>query len=80
MGNGAKRFGLAFDFNGETGSNLEPGVNLSQFTLVAGPRYTIWKDKKKSHGANLYGEVLGGCVHAFDSVFPTSTTKFWTRT
>jgi hypothetical protein len=74
LGDGAKRWGIAFDVNGETISNIQPGVNLSQFTVVAGPRYTLWQDKKKAHGANLYGEVLGGYVHAFNSVFPTSTT------
>jgi outer membrane protein OmpA-like peptidoglycan-associated protein len=74
LGEKASNLGLAFDFNGETASNIKPGVDLNQFTFVAGPRYTLWKDKSKSHGANLYGEVLGGYVHAYNSVFPTSTT------
>jgi outer membrane protein OmpA-like peptidoglycan-associated protein len=74
LGEGARRWGLAFDLNGETASNIEPGVNLSQFTFVAGPRYTIWQNKSKPHGANLYGEVLGGYLHAFNSVFPATST------
>lgn len=74
LGEKAPNLGLAFDFNGESASNIKPGVDLNQFTFVAGPRYTLWKDKSKSHGANLYGEVLGGYVHAYNSVFPTSTT------
>ena len=73
LGDGARRWGLAFDLNGESKSNIEPGVNLSQFTIVAGPRYTLWQQKSKPHGANIYGEVLGGYVHAFNSIFPTST-------
>ena len=71
LGPKAKNFGLAFDINGETASNIKPSVNLSQFTVAAGPRYTLWKDKSKSHGANLFSEVLIGYVHAFNSVFPT---------
>jgi hypothetical protein len=74
LGEKAPNLGLAFDFNGEAASNIKPGVDLNQFTFVAGPRYTLWKDKSKSHGANLYGEALGGYVHAYNSVFPTSTT------
>ena len=70
LGDKAKNWGLAFDVSGETASNIKPGVNLSQFTIAAGPRYTIWQDRKKPHGANLYGEVLGGYLHAFNSVFP----------
>jgi outer membrane protein OmpA-like peptidoglycan-associated protein len=70
LGDGAKRWGLAFDANGETASNIKPGVNLSQFTVVAGPRYTLWKDASKPHGASLYAEALGGYLHAFNSVFP----------
>ena len=74
LGEKLPNLGLAFDFNGETASDIKPGVDLNQFTFVAGPRYTIWKDKSKSHGANLYGEVLGGYVHAYDSVFPSRAT------
>jgi outer membrane protein OmpA-like peptidoglycan-associated protein len=74
LGSKAKNLGLAFDINGETASSIQPGVDLSQFTFVVGPRYTLWQDKKKAHGAKLYGEVLGGYVHAFKSVFPGSAT------
>jgi outer membrane protein OmpA-like peptidoglycan-associated protein len=70
LGGKASNLGLAFDISGETASNIKPGVNLSQFTFVAGPRYQLWKEKSKPHGANLYGEVLGGYAHAFNSVFP----------
>lgn len=74
LGDGARRWGLAFDLDGETASNIKPGVNLSQFTIVAGPRYMLWQDKSKHHGANLYSEVLGGYLHAFNSVFPATPT------
>lgn len=73
LGDKVKNLGVAFDINGETASNIKPGVNLSQFTLAAGPRYTLWKGTPKSHPANLFGQALGGYVHAFNGVFPTSS-------
>ena len=76
LGGRVKNLGLAFDFNGEAASNIEPGVNLSQLTVVAGPRFRLWQGagNAKRPGANIYAEGLGGFVHAYDSVFPHSTT------
>lgn len=62
-----KGFGLAVDVNGESAQAVKPGVNLSQISFVAGPRYTM----RFSRGS-LYAESLFGMVHAFNSVFPLS--------
>ena len=73
LGPKAYNLGLAFDFNGETVSNIRPGVNLSQVSFVAGPRYTLWSYKAPGRlsGINVYGQGLVGFVNAFNSVFPT---------
>jgi hypothetical protein len=63
-----KGLGLAVDVNGESAQAIEPGVNLSQITFVAGPRYT----RKRGHVSG-YAETLFGVVHAFDSVFPNAS-------
>jgi len=60
-----KGFGLAIDVNGESAQDVKPGINLSQISFVAGPRYTL----RLSRGS-LYAESLYGMVHAFNSVFP----------
>jgi hypothetical protein len=75
LGPKAYNLGLAFDFNGETVSNIRPGVNLSQVSFVAGPRYTLWSYKAPGRlsGINVYGQALVGYVHAFNSVFPSGT-------
>jgi hypothetical protein len=75
LGGKVRNLGLAFDLDGETASNITPGVNLSQITFVAGPRYTLWRAQGSEHrpGFNIFGEGLGGVVHASNSVFPTST-------
>jgi len=76
LGPRAKNLGLAFDFSGETASNISQNVNLSQVSFVAGPRYTFWKYKApgKLSGTNVYGQALMGYVHAFNSVFPSGAT------
>ena len=74
LGARTKNLGLAFDFNGETASNIRPGVNLSQISFVAGPRYTLWKAKADRYKANVYGQALVGFDHAYNSVFPSGTT------
>jgi peptidoglycan-associated lipoprotein len=68
------RLGIAVDVNGESKDGLMPGVNLSQITVVAGPRCTLWQTKPGGLKTKLYGEVLGGYVHAFNSIFPTSSS------
>jgi hypothetical protein len=76
LGPKAYNLGVAFDFNGETASNIGPGVNLSQLSFVAGPRYTLWKVKApgKLSGTNIYGQALVGYVHAYNSIFPSGLT------
>jgi hypothetical protein len=62
-----KNFGLAADIDYESADAIKPGVNLKQFTVVAGPRYTV----KSKIGARVYAQSLFGYVHAFNSVFPS---------
>jgi peptidoglycan-associated lipoprotein len=69
-----KNLGLAFDLSGESASNIEPGVNLSQISFVVGPRYTIWKSKRKGLKPSLYAQALVGLVDAFNSEFPSGTS------
>jgi len=63
-----KGLGLAVDANGESASSVTAGVNLSQLTFVAGPRYT-----QRGSRASVYAQSLFGVVHAFNSVFPGAT-------
>ena len=69
--------GAAFDFSAEAKSNVAPGVNLHQVSLVAGPRYTVWHAKGSKPGPNIYGQALAGFVHASQGIFPAgqNTTK-----
>ncbi|MGA3162471.1 MAG: hypothetical protein ABSC77_14785, partial [Terracidiphilus sp.] len=56
-------------------------VNLHQVTFVAGPRYTwMLSDAQTRHKVSMYGQVLVGAVHAFDSVFPHANGAFSTTT
>lgn len=82
-----KDLGIAVEFSGERANNIHSNVNLTQISLVAGPRLTLWKQHvtkpATKPGANLYGQALFGFVHASDSVFPvlpssvnTSATSF----
>jgi hypothetical protein len=66
--------GLVVDVNGETASAIRPGLDLSQITAVAGPRITSRQTRPDSFKASIYAEALFGYVHAFDSVFPGTTT------
>jgi hypothetical protein len=64
-------------FGGATASNITPGVDLSKFTYVFGPRYTYdishYTDRyTKKHAAQIYGEALFGGTHAFGSSFPAT--------
>ena len=36
-----KNLSVAFDISGEAKNSIEPGVNLKQFSFVAGPRFTM---------------------------------------
>lgn len=76
---GGKAGGLSLvaDMNGESKSNIEPGVSLTQFSVLGGARYTFHFSAQKPHALDLYGEFLAGEVFAFNSVFPgpSSTTS-----
>ena len=70
--------GIAGNLTLNHASDITPGVNLSQFILMAGPRYTYdssrWTERgfAKKHATYLFGEWLLGGVHAYNSVFPSS--------
>jgi hypothetical protein len=66
----ARGLGLAVDFNGEAASNIGPGVNLTQISIAAGPRYTFRMRGNTTHPMAIYGQALGGMVFASNSVFP----------
>ena len=76
FGGKVKGLGLVVDINGESKSNIEPGVNLTQFSVMGGARYTFHLVPKNPHAVDLYGEALGGGVFASNSLFPglSSTT------
>lgn len=69
---GGKLYGLGLvaDINGEAKSNIEPGVSLTQFSVMGGLRYTYRFAAKNSHAFDLYGQALGGGVFASNSLFP----------
>jgi len=61
---------------GAHASNITPGVDLSKFTYVFGPRYTYDISRYSSiatrgHSTHLFGEALFGGTHAFSSSFPS---------
>jgi hypothetical protein len=64
---------LAIDLNGERATAIEPGVNLSQFSLVAGPRYYFSFNKQSTHALTFYAQALVGFDAAYNSVFPGSS-------
>jgi hypothetical protein len=76
FGGKEKALGLVVDINGESKSNIEPGVNLTQFSVMGGARYTFHLVPKNPHAVDLYGQFLGGGVFASNSLFPgpSSTT------
>jgi len=64
-------------FGGATASNITPGVDLSKFTYVFGPRYTYDISRysgiaTRGHSTHLFGEALFGGTHAFNSSFPAT--------
>ncbi len=73
-----KGLGLAANLTLNHASNITPGVNLSQITIVAGPRYTFDTSRLTTrhlsgkHPTYLVAESLFGGVHAFSSVFPST--------
>jgi len=70
FGGSFRGLGVVFDFNGETASNVEPGVNLTQISSLGGLRYSFLVARRSTRPVELYGQALGGRVWARDSVFP----------
>jgi hypothetical protein len=66
---------IAADIQGETATKpVTLGYGLNQISYVFGPRYTVWKQKcEDCRKANIYFEALGGGMHAWNSLFQTST-------
>lgn len=70
-----KGVGIAGAVTGEH-ANQAPGMNIDKIAYVIGPRYTF---AVQTHHAGLpprmqlFGEVLLGSVHGFNSIFPTAT-------
>ena len=70
FGGKAKGLSLVVDVNGESKSNIEPGVSLTQLSVLGGARYTYHFAQKNPHAVDLYGQFLGGGVFASNSLFP----------
>jgi hypothetical protein len=70
LGGKASGLSLVVDVNGEAKSNIEPGVSLTQFSVMGGARYTFHIAARNAHAVDLYGQFLGGGVFASNSLFP----------
>jgi len=70
FGGKAGGLSLVVDVNGESKSNIEPGVSLTQISVMGGARYTFHLATKNPHAVDLYGQFLGGGVFASNSLFP----------
>jgi len=69
-------FSATGSFGGAHASNITPGVDLSKFTYVFGPRYTYDISHysgiaTRGYSTHLFGEALFGGTHAFSSSFPS---------
>lgn len=66
-------------FTGEHSSNIAPGVDLSKFAYMVGPRYTFKSDRWSTrflgpkHEASVFAEALFGGVHGFGGAFPNGS-------
>ena len=74
-----KGVGLAVDVSGEHASNIQNGVNLGKFSVMAGPRYTFnlvrpGEAAFGEHRPRAFVQGLFGPTHAFDSLFPGPTS------
>jgi outer membrane immunogenic protein len=69
----------AVELTGSHVGNVTPGVDISQISVMGGPRYTFgtsrWTDRifGTRHRTSFFGEALFGGVHAIDGVYPSST-------
>jgi len=70
FGGKARGLSLAVDVNGESKSNIEPGVSLTQISVLGGARYTFRIAAHNPHAVDLYGQFLGGGAFASNSLFP----------
>jgi len=76
-----KGLGVAANLTGEHNENIQSNISLGKFAYMFGPRYTF--DPSRHIGGTtgkreteVFGEVLLGGVHAFDSAFPgTNSTR-----
>jgi hypothetical protein len=66
----ASGLSLVVDVNGEAKSNIEPGISLTQFSVMGGARYTFHIAANNPHAFDIYGQFLGGGVFASNSLFP----------
>jgi hypothetical protein len=57
--------------NGEHASGIGSGIDLSQLTFLAGPRFTL--PLAKSKGPRLFVETLLGDAHAFNTTLPAGS-------
>jgi hypothetical protein len=74
FGGKAGGLSLVLDVNGASKSNVEPGVNLTQFSAMGGARYSFHFAAKSAHGVDLYGEFLGGGIFASNGLFPGASS------
>lgn len=73
-----KGLGVAANVTGEHASHVAAGVGFSKVAFMAGPRYTFDTSRDanrmmKKHAVQVFGEVLFGGVHGFDSLFPANS-------
>ena len=73
-----KGLGIAASVTGDQISNYARGYDVSQITILGGPRYTHglgFGSANGGHGRRLqvYGDGLAGEIHAFNGTFPTSS-------
>ncbi len=66
-----QRVGVAVDANARTASNVQPGVGISEFSILAGPRLRAWKGMTRGHLTEIYGQALFGGVHGFNGLYPS---------
>jgi outer membrane protein OmpA-like peptidoglycan-associated protein len=68
------RWSIVADVQGETATQPPAlGYGLNQFTVVGGPRYTVWrKSDTDPRSANIFLEAFFGGMHGWNSMFMNS--------
>jgi hypothetical protein len=69
--------GVAINITGQHASNIQPGVDLSKLSYVAGPRFAfngrqLVGKLTAGRSSEIFGEALFGAAHGFHSVFPAA--------